>query len=355
MNHKTAEHNSGASETTRFFCTRISSAASAAGELKQHKKEPNMANKENATPDIGKSADFGAMHNPQPSRARTHARAIRPTGILKESLLDLPGARARVREESADFTAWRVKTFGGDFDPVREAVEDAVAEFSDRQAARDRSLWLKIANEIGYETFRDLYLEQVSIMRECKLRNPSAAFQNRLNRYTNHNSHRTASLTSGAAKCRPVCMRTTEKPGNATGSLQENCASESMYEAYDNAKDMTMDEAYAYCRKLECDRERKHRDTDIGQIEASTLSLDQLVESFEDPSKIQIFSDCGKGRRSIRASERAEEISVALSQLSASDRTFAQAVLEGKDWREMGISRQAFWKRLKKVEIFLAP
>ena len=248
-----------------------------------------------------------------------------------------------------------MKTFGGDFDPVREAVEDAVAEFSDRQPARDRSLWLKVANEIGYEAFRELYLEQLSIMRECKLRNPSAAFQNRLNRYTNHNFHRTASLTSGAAKCRPVCMRTTEKPGNATGSLQENCASESMYEAYDNAKDMTMDEAYAYCRKLECDRERKHRDTDIGQIEASTLSLDQLVESFEDPSKIQIFSDCGKGDRNIHASESAEAISIALSQLSASDRAFAQAVLEGKDWREMGITKPTFYRQLKKVEIFLAP
>ena len=81
-----------------------------------------------------------------------------------------------------------MKTFGGDFDPVREAVEDAVAEFSDRQAARYRSLWLKIANEIGYEAFRDLYLEQISIMRECKLRNPASAFQNRLNRYTGHNS-----------------------------------------------------------------------------------------------------------------------------------------------------------------------
>ena len=125
-----------------------------------------MANR-NTNPGIGESVDSGVMHNPQPSRARTHAR---------------------VREESADFTAWRVKTFGGNFDPVREAVEDAVAEFSDRQPARDRSLWLKIANEIGYEAFRDLYLEQLSIMRECKLRNPSAAFQNRLNRYTGHNS-----------------------------------------------------------------------------------------------------------------------------------------------------------------------
>ena len=120
---------------------------------------------------------FWSYAQPQPSRARTHARVVRPTGILKESLLDLPGARARVREESGDFTAWRVKTFGGNFDPVREVVEDAVAEFSDRQPARDRSLWLKIANKIGYEAFRDLYLEQCAIMRECKLRNPSAAFQ----------------------------------------------------------------------------------------------------------------------------------------------------------------------------------
>ena len=128
--------------------------------------------------------------------------------------------------------------------------------------------------------------------------------------------------------------------------------SEKLYDAYEMAKNMSLDEAYNYCLKLECDRERKHRDTDIGQIEASTLSLDQLVESFEDPSKIQIFSDRGKGKRSIRASERAEEISVALSQLSASDRTFAQAVLEGKDWREMGILKRTFNWKLKKVGFF---
>ena len=318
--------------------------------MKQH-KSPSSG--------IGKNADSGVMHNPQPSRARTRTRGMSYGDINNIPLSAISRARAHVRKDGAPrseaaLAAWRTKTFGGDFDPVREAVEDAVNAFSYRQPEDDRRIWLKVANEIGYEAFRELYLEQLSIMRECKLRNPSAAFQNRLNRYTNHNSHRTASLTSGAAKCRPVCMRTTEKPGNATGSLQENCASESMYEAYDNAKDMTMDEAYAYCRKLECDRERKHRDTDIGQIEASTLSLDQLVESFEDPSKIQIFSDRGKGRRSIRASERAEEISVALSQLPASDRTFAQAVLEGKDWREMEIPKRTFNWKLKKVENFLA-
>ena len=189
MNNKTAEHNPDASETTHFFCTRISSAAGAAGELKQHRKEPDMANR-NTNPGIGESVDSGVINTHQPSRARTHARVVRPTGILNESLIDIPGARARVRAKSADFTAWRVKTFGGDFDPVREAVEDAVAEFSDKQAARDRSLWLKIANANGCEAFRDLYFEQLSIMRGCRLRNPSAAFQKRLNRYTGHKAQK---------------------------------------------------------------------------------------------------------------------------------------------------------------------
>ena len=78
-----------------------------------------MANK-NTNPGGGKNADSGVMHNPQPSRARTrgmsygdinniplsvipracaHARVVRTTGILKESLLDLPGARTRTRGE----------------------------------------------------------------------------------------------------------------------------------------------------------------------------------------------------------------------------------------------------------------
>ena len=189
MKEQSKNQASGASETTRFFCTRISPAAGAAGELKQHRKEPDMANR-NTNPGIGESVDSGVINTHQPSRARTHARVVRPTGILNESLIDIPGARARVRAKSADFTAWRVKTFGGDFDPVREAVEDAVAEFSDKQAARDRSLWLKIANAIGCEAFRDLYFEQLSVMRGCRLRNPSAAFQKRLNRYTGHKAQK---------------------------------------------------------------------------------------------------------------------------------------------------------------------
>ena len=47
------------------------------------------------------------------------------------------GARARVREgraaircREAYFRAWRIAKFGGDFDPIRVAVDEAVAAFS---------------------------------------------------------------------------------------------------------------------------------------------------------------------------------------------------------------------------------
>ena len=154
-----------------------------------------MKQPQNLTLGIGNDA-AGVINSPAASRAHTRTRVVgltSPTGIHNESLIALPGARAREgalthahAHESRDFSAWRVKTFGGDFDPVREAVEDAVAAFSGKQAERDRSLWLKIANVIGYEMFQELYLEQCSIMRGCTLRNPAAAFQNRLNRFTGH-------------------------------------------------------------------------------------------------------------------------------------------------------------------------
>ena len=156
-----------------------------------------MANKKNTTPVIGESADSGVMHNPQPARARTRVRGMSYGDINNIPLTVIPRACAHVREDGtprseAALATWRTKTFGGDFDPVREAVEDAVKAFSYRQPEDDRRIWLKVANEIGYEAFRELYLEQISIMRECKLRNPSAAFQSRLNRYTNHSPACTA-------------------------------------------------------------------------------------------------------------------------------------------------------------------
>ena len=173
--------------------------------MKQH-KSPSSG--------IGKNADSGVMHNPQPSRARTRTRGMSYGDINNIPLTVIPRARAHVRKDGAPrseaaLAAWRTKTFGGDFDPVRESVEDAVNAFSYRQPEDDRRIWLKVANEIGYEAFRDLYLEQCAIMRECELRNPSAAFQNRLNRYTQHSSA-VASRGSGHS---PV--RSSEKGGAA--------------------------------------------------------------------------------------------------------------------------------------------
>ena len=114
---------------------------------------------------------------------------------------------------------------------------------------------------------------------------------------------------------------------------------------------MSPDEVYGYCRKLEDDRIRKHFSTDTGKLENEMLlSLDQLVDSFEDPSKIQVFSDRGKGKASIRASERAEAVSFALNLLAPEDKAFAQGILDGKSWREMGIERYKYYRLLKKVE-----
>ena len=128
--------------------------------------------------------------------------------------------------------------------------------------------------------------------------------------------------------------------------------SEESKELFEKAKNMSRDEAYDYCLKLEYDREYSWRDSLQGGFESSMHSYDNLVNSFENPSKIQILSDNGKGKENICASESAESISVALSRLPRRDRPFAEAVLQGKTWREMGIPKRTFNWRLKKVEFF---
>ena len=53
--------------------------------------------------------------------------------------------------------------------------------------------------------------------------------------------------------------------------------------------------------------------------------------------------------RQIRTKEK-NRIDNALRKLNAHDRAFARAVLGGKSWRDLCVSRQAFSVRLKKVE-----
>ena len=143
--------------------------------------------KRNTNPGIGENADSGVMHNPQPSRARTHARVVD-----RRDIKDIPCSqtaracvrtRTRVENPAAYFKAWRIAKWGGDFDPVLAAVEEAVSSFSTRNPASDRRIWLKIANRVGAEAFMDAVWQKQSEIghdRTC-LRDPASAFQALLN------------------------------------------------------------------------------------------------------------------------------------------------------------------------------
>ena len=116
---------------------------------------------------------------------------------------------------------------------------------------------------------------------------------------------------------------------------------------------MTMDEAREYCLKLERDRMRSRRKSDQGAFEYAFMSLDAHVEKFDDPTKIAIFSDDGTGAERIfdrcDESERARQIEEALLRLSEDERRFARAVLHGATWRTLGITRQGFNFKMRKI------
>ena len=105
-----------------------------------------------------------------PTRVRTRGRKPKPRGT-------------KPRE---DFTAWRFKKFGGDIDPIREAVLIAVSDFSKRDPETDYSLWMKIANRIGLEAFCRVLQDVEEMKTECerrkhKIANYASIFQTRLN------------------------------------------------------------------------------------------------------------------------------------------------------------------------------
>ena len=98
---------------------------------------------------------------------------------------------AKVRNPAAYFKAWREAKWGGNFDPVRVAVDEAVAAFSSGKSAEaqesDRRIWLKIANRIGFESFLDALDQKSAEIREVNqrgrsLRDPAASFQKLLNK-----------------------------------------------------------------------------------------------------------------------------------------------------------------------------
>ena len=118
---------------------------------------------------------------------------LREKGKGKEhrrDILDIPcsqtacaGAHARVRNPAAYFKAWREAKFGADIDPVRAAVDEAVAAFSTKTPETDRRIWLKIANRVGADEFmRAVWLKQSENGSDkTVLRDTASAFQNLLN------------------------------------------------------------------------------------------------------------------------------------------------------------------------------
>ena len=103
---------------------------------------------------------------------------------------------------------------------------------------------------------------------------------------------------------------------------------------------------YEYRLKLENDRERSHRKSERGALDFANSSLDELMSRFDDPSKVALISDHGRGAEAINRIDSDEEvIAEALSRLDESDRDFAQAVLNGMTWQASGLTRQGFnWK-----------
>ena len=77
-----------------------------------------------------------------------------------------------IRDHEAYFRAWRVAKFGGDFDPIRVAVDEAVVAFSsgngEKGKSSDRRVWLKIANRVGLNGFLDAFEQKASEMRGLK-------------------------------------------------------------------------------------------------------------------------------------------------------------------------------------------
>ena len=103
---------------------------------------------------------------------------------------------------------------------------------------------------------------------------------------------------------------------------------------------MRKDNSYKYTLEMEYVRECQWRNTSQGKFESSMLSLDALVASFDKPDHIAVFSDRGAGVEQIAAhdekSEHDRRIAAALSLLSSSDRRFAEEILRGKSWRDLG-------------------
>ena len=136
--------------------------------------------------------------------------------------------------------------------------------------------------------------------------------------------------------------------------------------------------SYEYRLKLERDRERSHRESEQGAFDFASSSLDEMTCLLEDPSKIALFSDHGRGARLIHCDSKKDILAEAMKLLikrddqiakdkkespatrkknepkrareRAKDIAFIKAVLDRKSWKDLGMPKATFFRRLKKVE-----
>ena len=135
---------------------------------------------------INNDVDNSADTVPNVNINNNNINVVRRLRINNMSL-DPARARVRVRDPQAYFKAWRIAKFGGDFNPIEEAVNEALKAFKPADLERDRRVWLKIANRVGYENFLDAVFQQLSLFAEWesdrkRFYNKAAIFQRLLNK-----------------------------------------------------------------------------------------------------------------------------------------------------------------------------
>ena len=135
------------------------------------------------------------------------------------------------------------------------------------------------------------------------------------------------------------------------------------WEAYDKAKQKTLKlaakaetaqrENYGKALKREKDREYQRRKAKKRKIQVTMLHLDDpRMTNLNSEDSPAWESDNGKGVTLVLRADADNTIAHALSCLTPKQRAFAEDVLNGKKWEEMGIPKRTFNWRLKKLEDF---
>ena len=110
-------------------------------------------------------------------------------------------------------------------------------------------------------------------------------------------------------------------------------------------------EDYAKALKREKDREYQRRKAKKREIQISMLHLDDpRMTDLNSENSPSWESDDGKGADLVLRADGANTIAYALSCLTQKQRAFAENVLNGKTYDDLGITRQAFSKRMKIIE-----